>query len=221
VCVQAKLSHWVSNITTTTTTTVLRPFVQDHPGEPVPEETFTQSPLSWSATNLYQLPPSTVIHSIIPLQFTCLTVFFTTSPVLLGLPFGLEPSSSYFIHFITHCFLFATNVYIIATCFAAVLRLCHLFLVSLSTLYLESICYLNVTHPSDHFHLCLLKCHLIFFPWPGRTSMQHTMLHTSVIQPLLIHTSVLQPSGHCPGLPEGDGTRTNLDFTKARDCHWQ
>ena len=30
---------------TTTTTTILRPFVQDYPGEPVPEETFTHSPV--------------------------------------------------------------------------------------------------------------------------------------------------------------------------------
>jgi len=28
----------------TTTTTVLRPFVRDYPGEPVPEETFTHPP---------------------------------------------------------------------------------------------------------------------------------------------------------------------------------
>jgi len=32
--------------TTTTTTTVLWPFIRDYPGEPVPEETFTHSHLS-------------------------------------------------------------------------------------------------------------------------------------------------------------------------------
>jgi len=31
--------------TTTTTTTILWPFVRDYPGEPVPEETFTDSHL--------------------------------------------------------------------------------------------------------------------------------------------------------------------------------
>jgi len=31
--------------TTTTTTTILQPFVRDYPGEPVPEETFTHSPI--------------------------------------------------------------------------------------------------------------------------------------------------------------------------------
>jgi len=35
-----------------TTTTVLRPFVRDYPGEPVPEETLTH-PTSWSSSNLY------------------------------------------------------------------------------------------------------------------------------------------------------------------------
>ena len=39
---------------TTTTTTVLRPFVRDYRGEPVPEETLTHPP-SWSSSNFYQL----------------------------------------------------------------------------------------------------------------------------------------------------------------------
>jgi len=57
-----------------TKTIVLRPFVWDYAGEPVPEETFTHPP-SWSSFNLYQLLPSTTIHSILPVQFTCLAVF--------------------------------------------------------------------------------------------------------------------------------------------------
>jgi len=39
---------------TTTTTTVLRPFVPDYRGEPVPEETLTHPP-SWSSSNFYHL----------------------------------------------------------------------------------------------------------------------------------------------------------------------
>ena len=39
------------------------------PGEPVPEETFTHSHLSWSSSILYQLPPSTTIHGILPVLF--------------------------------------------------------------------------------------------------------------------------------------------------------
>ena len=40
-------------LTATTTTTVLRPFVWDYPGEPIPEETFTQShPVSYTHLTL-------------------------------------------------------------------------------------------------------------------------------------------------------------------------
>jgi len=60
-------------ITTAATTTVLRPFVRDYPGEPVPEETLTHPP-SWSSSNLYQLIPSTTIHSILLVQITCLAI---------------------------------------------------------------------------------------------------------------------------------------------------
>jgi len=49
--------------------------VWDNPGEPVPEETFTHSHLSWSSVIPYLLPPSNRIHGIPPVQFTCLTVF--------------------------------------------------------------------------------------------------------------------------------------------------
>jgi len=61
------LNFWKSfnKPTTTTTTTVLRPFARDYSGEPVPEETLTHPP-SWSSSNLYQHLPSTTIHSILP-----------------------------------------------------------------------------------------------------------------------------------------------------------
>ena len=75
-----------------------------HSGEPVPEEIFTHSPIliiiQPLPLNLYQLLPTTTIHSILPVQFTCLTILCTTSfQVLFGLPLGLEPSTS--IHFFT------------------------------------------------------------------------------------------------------------------------
>ena len=35
------------------------------------------------------------------------------------------------------------------------------------------------------------------------------------------HTHILQPSGLCPELPSWAGTRTNVDFTEARDSEWQ
>jgi len=41
----------------------------------------------------------------------------------------------------------------------------------------------------------------------------HTHTHT--------HTHVLWPCGLCPELPGWATTRTNLDFTEARDSEWQ
>jgi len=49
--------------------------VLDNPGESVPEESFTHSHLSWSSIVSYLLHPSIMIHDILPVQFTCLTVF--------------------------------------------------------------------------------------------------------------------------------------------------
>jgi len=51
-------------------------FVWDNLAESVPEETFTQSHLSWSSIIPYLLPPSITIHGILPVQFLCLTFFF-------------------------------------------------------------------------------------------------------------------------------------------------
>jgi len=50
------------------------------------------------------------------------------------------------------------------------------------------------------------------------------MLNTACAKPdgILhkIHTSVLWPSELCLGIPGWAGTRTNLDFTEARDSEW-
>jgi len=183
-CCNTVMPHSCTHTHTHTHTTVSWPSVRDYPGEPVPEETFTHSHLSWSSTIPYQLPPSTMIHTIFPVQLMCLIVFCTTSlQVLFGLSPGLEPP-----HFILHTFLhpfllFAIRANNISTCFTVILRLCHLILVYLSTLYLKLYIYLSVTHPSDHSRLCLLKCHLILFSYrPGLTSMQHTTSHTTTVQ---------------------------------------
>jgi len=41
-------------------------FVRDNPGEPVAEKTLTHSHLSWSSVTPYLLPPSIMIHGILP-----------------------------------------------------------------------------------------------------------------------------------------------------------
>ena len=122
--------------TTTTTTIVLRPFVWDYPGELVPEETLTHPP-SWSSKLL---------------QSFCTTSFH----VLFGLLLGLEPSTSYSIHFFTqsvssfrstcpyhHRKLFCCSINIIS---------------SIPSLPLNSLLgtlsFTNITHPYDHSYLC-------------------------------------------------------------------
>jgi len=103
--------------------------------------------------------------------------FCTTSfHVLFGLPLGLEPSTSYSIHFFTqsvssfhntcpyHRNLFGCSINIISSTGIPSLSLNSL----LGTLSFT----LTFTHPSDHSHLWSLECHLIFFPdRPGLTSM--------------------------------------------------
>ena len=76
-------------------------FVQDSPGEMVPEETFTHLHLSWSSVIPYLLPPSVMIHGILSVQFTCLIVFFhNLCPCFLW-----STSWPGTIHFILHTFL--------------------------------------------------------------------------------------------------------------------
>ena len=91
---------------THTHTTVKRPLVRDNPGRPVPEETLTHSHPSWSLDILYQLPPFTTIHSILCVQFTCLTVLFDNlSPGPLW-----SSSWSWTLYFILHAFLHPISI---------------------------------------------------------------------------------------------------------------
>jgi len=63
--------------------------------------------LFWSLSNLYQLLPSTTIHSILPVQFTCLTIF------LHKLPLSSLWSTSWSgaLHLILHKFLHPISVF--------------------------------------------------------------------------------------------------------------
>jgi len=130
----------------------------------------------WIFISFHLLQPT--IYSILPVQITCLAIFLHN---LSPRPFW-STSWSGALHLIFHTFLypvsvfyFAVHVHTIAACFAVVpiLLVYHLFLICLSTLYLGLISFtLKITHRSDHSYVCLLKCHLIFFPdRPGLTSM--------------------------------------------------
>jgi len=77
-------------------------FVWHNSVEPVPEEIFIHSHLSWSSIIPYVLPPSFMIHGIL-VQFTCLAVFLHNfRPRFLG----LAPSTSYSVDFFTQSFVF-------------------------------------------------------------------------------------------------------------------
>jgi len=96
---------WRPTSVPTTTTTVLRPFVRDYPGEPVAEETFNHPP-SLSSSNLYQLLPCTTIHSILLVQIMCLAIFLHN---LFPCPLW-STSSSGALHLIFHTFLHPISV---------------------------------------------------------------------------------------------------------------
>jgi len=92
------------------------------PGEPVPEETFTHSHISWLSIVPDLLHPSTVIHGILPVQSTHWQSFSTISvQVFFGLPLAWHsPLHTPYISSPNHCLLFATRAHTIATCFAVV-----------------------------------------------------------------------------------------------------
>ena len=129
---------------THTHTTVLRPFVRDYLGEPVPEETSIHSHPSCSSTILiiFLHLPRTLASSLLNPR-TWQSLCTTSNHVLFGLPLGLEPTTSYCIHFFTQSLSSFCNTYTIVACFAVVATLCPLFLVSLSTPYLKL--YLSTT----------------------------------------------------------------------------
>ena len=64
-------------------------------------------PTIWSSSNLYQLIPSTMIHSILPVQITCLAIFLHNLP-----PCPLWCISwSGALHLIFHTFLHSISVF--------------------------------------------------------------------------------------------------------------
>jgi len=104
-----------------------------------PGLTFTHSHLLFSSIVPNLLHQSNMIHGVLPVQFTHLTVFFHN----LCPSFLCSTSWPGTLHFLLHTFLhpiivfFSQHTHTITTCFAEVLRLCLLIPISLSTLYLE------------------------------------------------------------------------------------
>ena len=93
--------------------------------------------------------------------------------VLFGLPLGLEPSTSYSIHFFTQ-----SLSYFRSTCpYHRNLFCCSINIISsIPSLSLKSLLgslsFTLTLHIHLTSHVCLLKCHLIFFPdRPGLTSV--------------------------------------------------
>jgi len=84
-------------------------FVRDNQGEPVPEETFTHSHLSWSSIISYLLPPSIMIHGI--LSFNLRASLSLSLSLSLSPSFLLSTSWPGTLHFILHTFLHPVIVF--------------------------------------------------------------------------------------------------------------
>jgi len=112
--------------------------------------------------SFFHLPRSTAssLFKLRAWQSSCTTSFH----VLFGLPVGLEPSTSYSIHF----FIQSVSSFRSTCPYHRNVFWCSINNISsIPSLSLNSLLgtfYLNITHPSDHSHLCSMKCHLIFFP---------------------------------------------------------
>jgi len=175
-------------------------FVQDYPDEPVPEETFTHSHLSWSSIILYLLPPSTAIHSILRVQSFCTT----SVQVFFGQPLRLAPFTSYSIHFFTQSLsFFAMHTHTTATCFAVVPRLYRLMLVSLSTLGTQY-CHTSIwpfsSLPAEvPHHYARQRSYSAYMPWQFRLSLRLSV--TRVDQPKTVEARITQFSPHSSPIP--------------------
>jgi len=93
------------------TTTILQPFYDHLSGTTRVSwyhKKHSLTHLYWLSHILYQLPPSTTIHSLLPVQFMCLTVLLHLSVSALWCTSWscLAPSTSYSIHFFTPIIVF-------------------------------------------------------------------------------------------------------------------
>jgi len=180
--------------------------VRDYPGRPVPEETFTRSHPSWSSDIHYQLPPFTTIHSILFVQFTCLTVLFDNlSWSSLVFLLVLDPLlHTLCISSPNHRLLFAAHANTIAAFSAVILMLSSIPSPSLGSL-LGSLSFSLM----PHIHLTILISARLS---ATRTQTTHTHTHKLLLcgcqsfikESYLLYTRL---TALCPGLPGWAGTR--------------
>jgi len=168
--------------TTTTTVLRLRPFVRDY--QRVSRYQKKHSPIHHPNHHPVFISFFHLLRSIASSLFKLRAwqSFCTTSVhVLLGLPLGIEPSASYSIHTFTQPMSSFRDTCLYHRVFCCSIKIISS-IPSLSTPCLWNFFTLTFTHPSDLLYL--LKRHLILFPdRPRLTSVCHTTLHTTAIQP--------------------------------------
>jgi len=101
--------------------------------------------------------------------------FISFLHLLQSIAFFLEPFTSYSMHFFTPILFFSQHMPIPLKLFCCSTEIMSSIpSLSLSSL-LGTLSFALTSHPSDHSHLCPLKCHFIFFPYrPGLTLLQHS-----------------------------------------------
>jgi len=143
--------------------------------------------------NIHSLTPILIINH--PLSTSSYLFNLCTSVFLYHLSPGRPWSTSWsgtlhfmlytFLHPIIHCLLFATLAHTITTCSTVVPRLCHLLLVSLSTLLgtLSSTIMSHIIWPFSSLP-AEVPPHFLFLQASSHigASMQHTTLHTTIVQ---------------------------------------
>ena len=110
-----------------------------------------------------------------PLSRSFLVFLLVWNP-LLHTPGPYISSPSHHLHFITHA-------HTITACFSVIPLVCHLFLISLSAPYLE-ICLLAWCYTSTWpFSSLLTEVPPHFLSLQARSHIQHTVSHTTAVQP--------------------------------------
>ena len=113
---------------------------------------------------LYLLPPFTTIHNILPVQFTCLTIFLHNLCPNILWSTSWSGTLCFMLHIFTQLLFSFRNPWPCQCNFFCSTEIMSSNLsLSLNFLLGTLIFYLNATHPYYHSHVCLLKCLLIFF----------------------------------------------------------